>query len=186
MTDRATRTIRLRPAARRLRTLATSLCWALLILSLPATGHAQDETLIGTHGDWDLKCAKPAGSKNRICWVEQKVTSEDRPNVGLTVTYLKPAKGNEGTLQIQAPLGVVLERRLGLKVDGKDVGNVPFERCIASGCWARSQMKEDLLKIFTTGKTAVFIIFDTPEAGIGIPISLNGLPKAIAALNKLD
>ena len=73
-----------------------------------------------------------------------------------------------------------------LKVDGKDVGNVPFERCIASGCWARSQMPAELLKIFTTGKTAVFIIFDTPESGIGIPISLNGLAPAITALDKLN
>ena len=172
----------------RLRSIASALLAAAFLVPLSTTAsHAQEEKLESKHGDWDVKCAKPAGSKNRICWAEQKVTSEDRPNVGLTVTYLKPKKKDEGgTLQIQAPLGVVLQRRLGLKVDGKDVGNVPFERCIASGCWARSQMPAELLKIFTTGKSAVFIIFDTPESGIGIPISLNGLSPAIAALDKLN
>ncbi|MDX2156781.1 MAG: invasion associated locus B family protein [Hyphomicrobiaceae bacterium] len=32
------------------------------------------------------------------------------------------------------------------------------------------------------GKTAVFIIFQTEEAGIGIPISLNGFAQALAQL----
>jgi invasion protein IalB len=32
------------------------------------------------------------------------------------------------------------------------------------------------------GGTAMFIIFDTPEAGIGIPISLQGFDQALAAL----
>ena len=33
-----------------------------------------------------------------------------------------------------------------------------------------------------TGKTAVFIIFQTEEAGIGIPISLSGFAQALAQL----
>ncbi len=155
----------------------------LFALVSPSTADAQEESLKSTHGDWLVKCGKPPGSKESICWVEQKVTSEDRPNVGLTVTYLKPTKGDEGTLQIQAPLGVILPRRLGLKVDGKDVGNVPYLRCFASGCLARAQVPAELLKTLRSGKTAVFIIFDTPEAGIGIPISLKGLSPAIDALN---
>lgn len=161
-------------------TMAAMIC--LLALGWPAAASAQEENLKSTHGDWLVKCGKPAGSKESICWVEQKVTSEDRPNVGLTVTYLNPTKGDEGTLQIQAPLGVILPRHLGLKVDGKDVGNVPFLRCFASGCLARAQVPTELLKTLRNGKTAVFIIFDTPEAGIGIPISLKGLSPAIDAL----
>ena len=33
-----------------------------------------------------------------------------------------------------------------------------------------------------TGKSAVFIIFQTPEEGIGIPVSLNGFAQGIEAL----
>jgi invasion protein IalB len=32
------------------------------------------------------------------------------------------------------------------------------------------------------GGTAMFIIFDTPEAGIGIPVSLQGFGDALAGL----
>jgi len=159
------------------------LCLTMAVLAQPA--HAQEETLESSHADWLVKCGKPPGSKNRICWVEQKVTSEDRPNIGMTVTYLKPTTGEEGTLQIQAPLGVMLPRQLGLTVDGNDVGKVPFIRCFAGGCLARATVPTDLLKTLTGGSTAVFIIFDTPDSGIGIPISLKGLSPAISALNKL-
>jgi invasion protein IalB len=39
-----------------------------------------------------------------------------------------------------------------------------------------------LIEQLKTGKTAVFIIFQTEEAGIGIPISLAGFGQALAAL----
>ena len=35
---------------------------------------------------------------------------------------------------------------------------------------------------FKAGKTAWFIVFQTKEAGIGIPVSLDGFPKAIDSL----
>lgn len=144
---------------------------------------AQEESLEGTHEDWLVKCGKPPGSSERVCWVEQKVTSEDRPNVGLTVTYLKPAKkGEEGVLQIQAPLGVILTKKLALKIDGKDFGDVPFIRCFAGGCLARAHVPDELLKTLKDGTTAIFIIYDTPELGIGIPISLKGFSQAVANL----
>ncbi len=145
---------------------------------------AQEEKVMSTHGDWLVKCGQPPGSKQQICWVEQKVASEDRPNVGLTVTYLNSPKGKDeqGVLQIQAPLGIMLPRGLGLKIDGKDHGNVPFLRCFTDGCLARAHVPDNLMNSFKTGSTAVFIIFDTPESGIGIPISLTGLSAAITAL----
>ena len=39
-----------------------------------------------------------------------------------------------------------------------------------------------LIDQLKTGKTAIFIIFQTEEAGIGIPISLSGFSQALAAL----
>ena len=42
---------------------------------------------------------------------------------------------------------------------------------------------DELFAKLKAGKQAVFIIFQTEEAGIGIPISLNGFDKAVAVLN---
>lgn len=154
-----------------------------LALSLAGDAHAQIGKVKATHGFWDVKCGKPPGSKREICWIEQKVTSEDRPTVGLTVTFFQTPNGKDRTLQVQAPLGIVLPRGLGLSVDGKDVGNVPFWRCFKAGCLARAEVPAQLYDQLRKGKTAIFIIFDTPEAGIGIPISLSGFSKALANLN---
>jgi len=152
----------------------------MVLSALPAA--AQQERTKSTHDDWLVKCGQPAGASQEICWVEQKVTSQDRPNVGLTVIYRPAKKGEEGTLQIQAPLGVILPSGLGLKIDGKNAGNVPFLRCVKSGCMAIAQIPDDLLNQFKAGKTAIFIVFDTPEAGIGIPIALKGFSGALAGV----
>jgi invasion protein IalB len=42
--------------------------------------------------------------------------------------------------------------------------------------------EDALVEQLKTGKTAVFIIFQTEEAGIGIPISLSGFAQALAEL----
>jgi invasion protein IalB len=51
----------------------------------------------------------------------------------------------------------------------------------ARGVRARPE-EPQLIEQLKTGKTAVFIIFQTEEAGIGIPISLAGFGQALAAL----
>jgi invasion protein IalB len=43
-------------------------------------------------------------------------------------------------------------------------------------------LDDKLLQQLGSGKTATFIIFQTPEEGIGIPISLNGFQTGFAAL----
>ena len=35
-------------------------------------------------------------------------------------------------------------------------------------------LKDDLLTAMQTGQNATFIVFETPEEGIGIPVDLNG------------
>ena len=137
----------------------------------------------GQHGDWQLVCKPPPpGAKGEVCALVQSVTAEDRNNVGLTVYVQKFANGTR-VLRVFAPLGVLLPPGLGLKIDDQDVGNAPFLRCHTFACYAQVVMDETLLTKLKSGKQAVFIIFQTEEAGIGIPISLNGLDKALAILN---
>jgi invasion protein IalB len=140
-------------------------------------------TVRGQHGDWQVVCkAPPPGAKNEICAAVQSVTAEDRANVGLTVYFQKFSDGTR-VLRVFAPVGVLLPRGLGLKIDDKDIGNAPFLRCHSFACYAQVVAEDGLIGQLRSGKTAVFIIFQTEEAGIGIPISLAGFDKAIAALN---
>jgi invasion protein IalB len=69
---------------------------------------------------------------------------------------------------------VLLPSGLGLKIDDNDMGRAGFVRCLPNGCVAEVILEDQLLTRLKAGGTATFIIFQTPEEGIGIPISLNG------------
>jgi invasion protein IalB len=135
-----------------------------------------------THGDWQVRCDTPAGATSEQCVLMQFVTAEDRDNVGLTVIVLKTADKQSRIMRILAPLGVLLPSGLGLKIDQTDMGKAGFVRCLPNGCVAEVILDDKLLQQFSGGKLATFIIFQTPEEGIGIPISLNGFQQGFAAL----
>ncbi len=124
------------------------------------------------HGDWQVRCDTPPGATAEQCALIQSVTAEDRPNVGLTVIVLKTADQKSRLMRVLAPLGVLLPSGLGLKIDDADIGKAGFVRCLPNGCVAEVVMDDNLLRQLRNGQNATFIIFQTPEEGIGIPMSL--------------
>ncbi len=132
--------------------------------------------------DWQLSCDTPPGASFEQCAIIQNVTAQDQPNVGLSVIVLRTADKQANLLRVLAPLGILLPNGLGLNVDGTDMGRVAFVRCLPNGCVAEVVMDDELIKILSEGKTAIFVIFKTPEEGIGIPVSLNGFKEGFAAL----
>lgn len=141
------------------------------------------------HGAWSIVCDKPAGANSEQCAMMQNVIADDRPEVGLSVVILKTADRKATILRVLAPLGVLLPKGLKLNVDGKDVGTAYFVRCFSDGCYAEvilddKSVKNDeqTLKILLAGKTATFIVYQTPEEGIGIPIDLTGFSEGYQAL----
>nr|WP_244669081.1 invasion associated locus B family protein [Rhodobium orientis] len=145
----------------------------------PAAGQGQVRS---QHGDWQIRCDTPPGAKAEQCALIQNVTAEDRENVGLSVIVLKTADQKAQLLRILAPLGLLLPHGLGLRIDDKEIGRVQFLRCLPNGCIAEVTLNEDLLKKLETGTIATFIIFETIEEGIGIPISLAGFKEGYDAL----
>jgi invasion protein IalB len=150
----------------------TSLAIALFFgLSVAASAQGAVRSV---HGDWQIRCDTPPGAKAEQCALIQSVTAEDRANVGLTVIVLKTADQKGRLMRVVAPLGVLLPSGLGLKIDANDVGRAGFVRCLPNGCIAEVVMDDALMKKLQTGKSATFIIFQTPEEGIGFPMSLAG------------
>ncbi len=142
-----------------------------------------DGTVKAQHGDWQVVCKPPPeGAKNEVCALVQSVTAEDRNNVGLTVYFQKFSNGMR-VLRVFAPLGVLLPPGIGLKIDDVDVGHAPFLRCHTFACYAQVTVEDKLIEQMKAGKTAIFIIFQTEEAGIGIPLSLAGFGDALVSLN---
>ena len=72
-------------------------------------------------------------------------------------------------MRVIAPPGVLLPSGLGLKVDNAELGRAGFVRCVPNGCVAEVVMDDNLIGKLRTGQSATFIIFQTPEEGIGFP-----------------
>ena len=151
---------------------------AILLVALPGllpSGSALAQGAVkSVHKDWQIRCDTPPGAKTEQCALIQSVTAEDRANVGLTVIVLKTADAKSRLMRVVAPLGVLLPSGLGLKIDQADIGRAGFVRCLPNGCIAEVVMDDELIKKLRNGKTATFIIFQTPEEGIGFPMSLAG------------
>lgn len=135
-----------------------------------------------TFGEWQMRCETPPGAKTEQCALVQNIVAEDRPNIRLLVIVLKTADGKSRIMRVVTPLGILLPGRLGLKVDQTDIGRTEFVRCITTGCVAEVVIDDALVAQLQKGRTATFIVFETPEEGIGIPVSLEGFSKGFAAL----
>lgn len=154
---------------------------AALLVLLAGYGSAGAE-LRSSHGDWQIRCETPPGARSEQCVLRQFVTADDRPEVGLVVNAFKLADGQGSLLSVTAPLGVLLPTGLGLYIDGDEIGRVDFMRCLPSGCIADADLDGELVSRLSEGEEALFVIFQTPEEGIGIPISLAGFGDGYAAL----
>ena len=161
-----------------LRASAVKIAAALAITLAGLAGLPRETAAQGVvrsvHQDWQIRCDTPPGAQTEQCAVMQSVVAEDRANFGLTVIIMKMADNKSRMMRVIAPLGVLLPAGLGLSIDKQDIGRAGFVRCLPNGCVAEVVMDDNLVQKLRTGQSATFIIFQTPEEGIGFPVSLAG------------
>lgn len=134
------------------------------------------------YGEWAMVCDTPPGASAEQCAMVQNVVAADREEMGLSVVVLRTADRQAELLRVLAPLGVLLPNGLGLYIDSQEIGNAFFTRCFNDGCYAEVVLENKLVDAFSKGETATFIVFQSPEEGIGIPIALDGFSEGFAAL----
>lgn len=171
--SRPARRVRLAMAA----LLAGFAAWSAASLPAAAQGQVKNQ-----YGEWAMVCDTPPGASGEQCALVQNVVAADRAEMGLSVVVLRTADRKSELLRVLAPLGVLLPNGLGLYIDSKEIGNAFFTRCFADGCYAEVVLEEQLISAFSEGATATFIVFQTPEEGIGIPIDLTGFSEGFSAL----
>lgn len=155
---------------------------SILSFSIPASQADAQGVVKSRHGEWALVCDTPPGASNEQCALMQNVVAADREEMGLSVVVLRTADRKAELLRVLAPLGVLLPNGLGLYIDDKDIGNAFFTRCFNDGCYAEVVLEDKLLTAFKSGKAATFIVFQTPEEGIGIPVDLTGFSEGFAKI----
>jgi len=157
-----------------LKAAGLGLLLSVLAAGLTAPAAWAQGAVRSVHQEWQIRCDTPPGAQSEQCALMQTVVDENRANISLTVLVLKTADHKNSMLRVVAPLSVLLPSGLGLKIDDKDVGRAGFVRCLPNGCIAEVIMDDNLIKQLRGGTTATFIIFQTPEEGIGFPLSLKG------------
>jgi invasion protein IalB len=155
----------------------------------------------GNFSDWELRCEQQQG-KEEQCILYQNVADEKDSSINVVVVVLRisetPAGGaapvRKPVLRVIAPLGVLLPRGLGLRIESatekdstgkpvvKDIGSTGFVKCVPSGCVAEVEIDDKLHNELKNGSTATFIIFDKPNEGRGLPLALVGYEKGMQSL----
>jgi invasion protein IalB len=170
------------------------LALAVFVL-FPGFASAQGQ-LRASFGDWQHRCDRVAQSGAEQCILIQNVLDQSDLNLAVvilrvedTVATAEARKKDANAksvrrpvLRIIAPLGVLLPRGLGLKVDDREVGSTDFVRCLESGCVAEVDMDQSLIDLLSKGKVALFAVFLTPQEGRGLPVTLNGFAEGFSKL----
>ncbi len=164
---------------------------------IAAIGGAQAQgQLRGAYGDWQYRCDRVAQSGAEQCILIQNVLDQQDLNLAVVILRVEDQvataearKTNANApavrrpvLRVIAPLGILLPRGLGLKVDEREVGSTDFVRCLESGCVAEVDMDQNLIDLFSKGKVALFAVFLTPQEGRGLPVTLGGFADGFAKL----
>jgi invasion protein IalB len=154
----------------------------------------------GTYGDWELRCeTNPAAvapeqatpgtpaPTGEQCYLYQNIADESSDRLNLIISILRvqdPKKPDtrKMILRVLAPLGVLLPRGLGLKLDETDIGSTGFVRCWSNACIAEVDMDKGLQDQFTAAKTATFFFAVTEDEVRGLPIKLDKLGEGLAEL----
>ena len=170
-----------------LRATDSSRCAALCSLAIPARGRqtrscSEGGTVKAQHGDWQVVCKPPPpGAKNEVCALVQSVTAEDRNNVGLTVYFQKFSDGS-ACCGCSRRSACCCRRASASRSTTRTWATRRSCAATTSPATRRWWWRIRSIEQLKTGKTAVFIIFQTEEAGIGIPISLAGFGQALNGL----
>ncbi|KAF0230342.1 MAG: invasion associated locus B family [Beijerinckiaceae bacterium] len=168
----------------------------LVFAFLLTTGAAAQGTLKAKYGDWQHRCDKPSANGAEQCILIQNVLDQSDLNLAVVVLKVEDTAGTaelrkkdpgapmirRPVLRIIAPLGILLPRGLGLKIDDKEIGSTGFVRCLESGCVAEVDMDSTLIEGFRKGKIALFAVFLTPEEGRGLPVTLAGFDQGFPLL----
>jgi invasion protein IalB len=166
---------------------------ALVLAADPASAQG---TLKQKYGDWQHRCDKPNATGAEQCILIQNVLDQSDINLAIVVLRVEDTAATaearkkdanakavrRPVLRVIAPLGILLPRGLGLKIDEREIGSTGFVRCLESGCVAEVDMDNTLLDAFRKGKTAVFAVFLTPDEGRGLPVTLPGFEQGFAQL----
>ncbi|QDC09616.1 invasion associated locus B family protein [Oceanicola sp. D3] len=142
-----------------------------------------------THGDWQLRCAKPAEDQPEQCQLYQLLNDEQGNSVAEINLFALPAGGQAvAGANIVTPLETLLTEQITLSVDGGQGRRYPYTFCTRIGCVSRIGMSQADVNGFKAGSAATLTLVPAgaPDERVRLKVSLSGFTagfNALAALN---
>jgi invasion protein IalB len=155
----------------------------------PSASGEKPQRTTASYDDWILQCYKRVGPPpEKTCEIAQVVQMQlQGKNVPFSLVVIpRPINPKSTKMIVQLPVNVSLQGNVILQTDKADPGiAVPFARCVASGCVAEFDLKEDAVKKLRNAAGAGSITFKSSnEQDVAVPLSLKGLAPALDALAK--
>jgi len=133
-------------------------------------------------GSWELICpAATEGSTSVPCRLSQHLAVKDDGRTVFAITILPGEKKNELVGVVSLPLGGYIAPGIEMRIDGGKPYKLLVETCNNTGCHAGFPISARLRKELG-GKQAAFRIWTAKARPADITVSLDGLPKGLAAM----
>lgn len=159
---------------------------------LPA--YAQDasaadasDAKIQNFGTWSTRCeTNEQGTEQCHAFVDVRIGEEKQRIAYLGIGY-GPKDGNEDGKQDMfmfaiTPLGTFLPTGIGWSIDGAEPFGQHFMYCLPGGCQTEILLDDARLKAIKDGKEMVMSFRIVGKGDAKVPVKLDGISKAIAAV----
>lgn len=124
--------------------------------------------------DWQVRC-----DAGQPCRMSQTVA---QPATARAILQARVFKGDDPTLLISVPLGILLSPGWRYRIDGRAEAVLPFEICDTAGCHAGIKLTPDLLEALKRGNRLQITFFDAARTAVEPVVSLAGFINAWEAL----
>ena len=164
--------------------LALAACLGLFLA--PNGASAQEQEVRDTFGAWQVLCVQGSDA----CAIQQigkSAKGEDAILMRISRVDAQTESGEKvpATVEIIAPLGVVLTTGIRVQVDGGQVRATGFQICLSNGCLAQDVMSEKFIADMKKGSTAKMLLVLPQQGEVSVNMSLSGFTKAFNSLKPL-
>lgn len=127
---------------------------------------------------WNKRCE--AKDKKKCEIFQQLVEANSKSRVAEFAISPETAKGASGVIVL--PLGILLEKGVGMQIDNGKIYRFNVRYCTAAGCFAYVNLEKTLMTSMKSGGTAKFIFLAGNGQNVNLLLSLKGFNKAIEQL----
>jgi len=141
-------------------------------------------------GDWVRRCtanpppeaSPPPPGKQEVCFLVQSVVLQNAQKPVLTITIGFFGPEHQSLAIVDTQLRVPLAHGIRVGVDGKEVGDTPFEFCHPQGCRAFLPLSEQIVTAFKAGAQGAVQMRSSGGDPVNLPVSLKGFTAGYSSL----